>query len=312
MQLRNSFLNVLNEYPVEKNELFQKNKLANFIRNEIPKLIITAIDPDPRYIIKGSAGQGTWANCPWIGIFDRLITETAQQGFYIVYLFKEDFTGFYISLNQGVTTIRNNYATNTKSALKAKANEYLAKLGSLTSNLINGPIDLASTTTDSLGSDYEVGSICAMYYSAKDIPNDDKLVNDLNRFISLYSMLVDRDNTLFESQISEDENSYTEDLTVFKLHRKVERNKKLASAAKTIHGYKCQACMFDFYEAYGEIGRNYIEAHHLTPLSTLKGHTLKMDPKKDFAVLCSNCHRMIHKTKYVSDIELFKKKLKKV
>lgn len=98
-----------------------------------------------------------------------------------------------------------------------------------------------------------------------------------------------------------------EDLRVLRLHKGIERNRKLASNAKRALGYKCQACGFDFYQRYGEIGKNFIEAHHLVPLSKLKGKVIKLDPKKDFSVLCSNCHRMIHRTKSVGNIEEFRR-----
>ena len=65
---------------------------------------------------------------------------------------------------------------------------------------------------------------------------------------------------------------------------------------KALHGYVCQCCGFDFRRVYGDLGEEYIEAHHLTPLSSLpEGKTVSMDPQNDFAVLCSNCHRMVHK-----------------
>lgn len=35
---------------------------------------------------------------------DRLITNTARQGFYIVYLFRSDLSGVYLSLKKGVTS----------------------------------------------------------------------------------------------------------------------------------------------------------------------------------------------------------------
>ena len=41
-----------------------------------------------------------------------------------------------------------------------------------------------------------------------------------------------------------------------------------------------------------------------------KGWTRKLT-KKDFAVLCSNCHRMIHKLKDSSDLEQLKNLIKK-
>jgi 5-methylcytosine-specific restriction protein A len=58
----------------------------------------------------------------------------------------------------------------------------------------------------------------------------------------------------------------------------------------------CNVCGFNFEEAYGERGKDYIAVHHLTPVSTF-GKTTKVDPKSDMIVLCSNCHRMIHRRK---------------
>lgn len=75
-----------------------------------------------------------------------------------------------------------------------------------------------------------------------------------------------------------------------------ERDKKLRAAAVEHHGVICKVCGFDFGEAYGERGKGYIEVHHLRPISTLDGKT-KVDPERDMTVLCSNCHRMVHRRK---------------
>ena len=51
-------------------------------------------------------------------------------------------------------------------------------------------------------------------------------------------------------------------------------------------------------DMHAEFGKEYIEAHHLIPLSSLpEGQTVSMDPREDFAVLCSNCHRIVHRKK---------------
>ena len=62
------------------------------------------------------------------------------------------------------------------------------------------------------------------------------------------------------------------------------------------NGYKCQVCGFDFEDAYGELGKNFIEVHHLIPLSKIKKKH-KVNPQKDLIPLCANCHAMIHKMK---------------
>jgi predicted restriction endonuclease len=74
-----------------------------------------------------------------------------------------------------------------------------------------------------------------------------------------------------------------------------ERKIKLRSKAILIHGYKCMACGFDFEEAYGNHGSKFIEVHHLKPVSSFKEDSV--DPKTEMAVVCSNCHRMIHRKK---------------
>lgn len=75
-----------------------------------------------------------------------------------------------------------------------------------------------------------------------------------------------------------------------------ERNPKLRENAIRIHGTTCMACGFNFFNMYGERGRNYIEVHHVKPLH--EGNTeVKINPANDLVVLCSNCHRMIHRKK---------------
>lgn len=75
-----------------------------------------------------------------------------------------------------------------------------------------------------------------------------------------------------------------------------ERDPKKRAECIKIHGTKCAACGFDFEKVYGALGRNYIEVHHIVPLSQLNGE-LPVNPATDMLPLCSNCHRMIHRRK---------------
>jgi predicted HNH restriction endonuclease len=92
-----------------------------------------------------------------------------------------------------------------------------------------------------------------------------------------------------------------------------ERRPKLRAAAILSQGISCVVCGFNFAEVYGEHGLDYIEVHHKTPVSSLKVKT-KVNPKTDMAVLCSNCHRMIHRKKdnilSVEDLKSLVKKQK--
>ncbi|SRR5260370_39271381 len=73
-----------------------------------------------------------------------------------------------------------------------------------------------------------------------------------------------------------------------------ERDAALRAEAIRIHGTQCKACGFDFAKVYGSHGEGYIEVHHLRPVSSLAEKT-PVNPKEDMTVLCSNCHRMIHR-----------------
>ena len=75
-----------------------------------------------------------------------------------------------------------------------------------------------------------------------------------------------------------------------------ERNSNNRRLAIKYHGCKCMACGFDFEEVYGEIGKNFIEVHHVKPLYS-KDEEVEVDPKTDLICLCPNCHRMVHRYK---------------
>lgn len=62
--------------------------------------------------------------------------------------------------------------------------------------------------------------------------------------------------------------------------------------AKHDHQVYCEVCLFDFGYFYGERGRDYIEVHHIVPLSESGETTNRL---KDLVLLCANCHRMIHR-----------------
>ncbi|OZI09192.1 restriction endonuclease [Siphonobacter sp. BAB-5385] len=57
----------------------------------------------------------------------------------------------------------------------------------------------------------------------------------------------------------------------------------------------CAVCEFNFEATYGEWGKGFIHVHHLNPVS--QAGITKPDPHKDFALLCPNCHAMVHRKK---------------
>jgi 5-methylcytosine-specific restriction protein A len=94
----------------------------------------------------------------------------------------------------------------------------------------------------------------------------------------------------------EDEGEAVEGRILFREHRVRERDRELVnktkSAAMRRHGrLACEVCHFDFSERYGLLGADFIECHHTIPLASSGARVTK---SSDLALVCSNCHRMLH------------------
>lgn len=308
MSFSAEFNQMLGSYAQARSQTFKDNEVAARFRATLPKELSNLVPHSGRYLFGGSPGQGNWADVPWVAVFDRLITDSAQRGYYVVYLVAENCSGIYLSLNQGVTTVRQQFGASTGKALVTHARDYAVLLGALVKGLKCGPIDLGAKGR--LGRDYELGSICSIYYPRESWPQDEVLAADLARFLSLYRYLVENDVSLYaRADVEDDEVGLKpEHLKRLRSHKRVERNRSLAALVKEKQGYRCKACKFDFISAYGPLGHEFIEAHHLTPISDLEGEVVYLDPIKDFSVLCANCHRMIHRSEVVGQVEVFQEK----
>jgi 5-methylcytosine-specific restriction protein A len=73
-----------------------------------------------------------------------------------------------------------------------------------------------------------------------------------------------------------------------------ERSRSNRAIAILLHGTDCAVCGFSFGSTYGDVGKGYIEIHHLTPVH-LMAAPRTVDPASELAPLCANCHRMAHR-----------------
>lgn len=100
-----------------------------------------------------------------------------------------------------------------------------------------------------------------------------------------------------QSMEADDQNSSVYEGEAYYSHiTKYERSAKNRAIAISLHGVICMACGFDFEKTYGAAGQNYIEVHHIVPLSQQKQRH-RINPYTDLICVCSNCHSMIHRDK---------------
>jgi 5-methylcytosine-specific restriction protein A len=96
----------------------------------------------------------------------------------------------------------------------------------------------------------------------------------------------------------EEEEAFPEGKVLYRLHRLRKRSGELVRLAKQKAldekgRLLCAACAFDFAMTYGEVGRGFIECHHLLALADLIAE--RATRVSDLTLVCSNCHRMVHR-----------------
>jgi len=318
--LRDTLFKIGSEYLTESKKDIGGNELAQFVRDsskEIKKIIPK--NYSDYFKLRSSAGvHGTWSDVPWIAFLDPNITTSTQNGYYVVYLFSVDMKTVSICLGQGITSVMKEIGT------KKAHNEFSHRAEFMISRIPEGKkffstkkLDLKSSkSTSHRPKGYEKTCSYSKTYSIAKLPSEEELLFDLNKMLEFYLLLTSRggiDADLIGDDYSP-ENFDKLDLSEkrkYKYHRTLERKSGNTKKVKERRGYNCEACGMNFEKRYGEVGKNFIEAHHLIPMHTLpEGETVKFDID-DFRVLCSNCHRMVHKKNPPYTIEEIIKKISK-
>jgi 5-methylcytosine-specific restriction protein A len=299
MPLRETLQRIFTDYPKAKSEALEGHALATFIRHDAAEAVAAGLgDLGLGLVVEGSPGQGNWAAVPWISIFDPAITTSATRGYYVVYLFHTSEPVVHLSLNQGTTTVREEFGARTREILKDRADLMRKRVADYAAALSVHAIDLGSMAR--LPGDYVAGHALGTSYSLDALPDEASLRADLQTIVRAYRALTDRGG------IDADVETQTDLADEFGITQSASVG-TAARQAKKFHGTRCQACDLDFAERYGVIGKGFIEAHHLKAISTLEeGVAVTYDIAADFAVLCSNCHRMIHRYADPSDLKSFR------
>lgn len=102
--LSKDFKEILNNYKDAKNKPFKNNPLLKKINNDFSKnfhnLFYHNVNNSDFYKTKISAGyMGNFAENPWAGILNKKVSTTFQDGLYIIFLFKTEENGIYLSLD---------------------------------------------------------------------------------------------------------------------------------------------------------------------------------------------------------------------
>lgn len=130
-----------------------------------------------------------------------------------------------------------------------------------------------------------------------------EFVGDLDRLSKVANLIRTAiSKGALQPSIKEDDDYLAESAegrVVTTLHKRRERSRKLVwdrkrKALDETGELRCEGCGMTFEDRYGSHGSDFIEVHHTKPVSTMEeGEKTRLE---DLALVCANCHRMIHKT----------------
>jgi hypothetical protein len=123
---------------------------------------------------KGSTGQGSVADVPWVGIFPTGET-SAKHGVYLVYLFGADGSRVYLSLIQGTEDVAGGLLVLRKRGIDMRR-VTTQPLGTTTEIMLQ---------SRNRGRKYQAVSAYAFAYDAGAVPADDVLQRDLNQMLAV-------------------------------------------------------------------------------------------------------------------------------
>lgn len=187
----------LTHYNEAKSESNWNHPVINIIDSEIPIDIEQEIQEkcglDTAEIenlsIEGSCGKGRMANIPWIGIFDNRVANGPQDGLYVVYLFDTVEKRLFLTLNQGMTELKDDYGLSaTKKVLSTRADILREKvdLEEFEMSGIELPVELLTGRNKHYGK----STICYNSYDADQFPGENEIISDLCDLVSEYQNIV--------------------------------------------------------------------------------------------------------------------------
>ena len=285
---------------------------ADILSKKIPALLHKNCSlRKSKYKIQGSIGQGNPVEIPWICIFDLDITSSAQEGYYIAYLFEAKLSGVFLSLNQGWTQYERVYAVEEGKIQINKNANYARSLLKSDQGFSYAPINLNATKT--LGKGYEAGNICSKYYPADAIPEDDELIDDLRNLIGVYrelkgligSDIIEIKGKLDEDQFQEEiQEGKRKELKPGKIEKKSKksnssspswsRDRDIAFTALDNADFHCENNSGHETFISAKTGHQFVEAHHLVPMEFQGDFEASIDVPENIISLCPNCHRAFH------------------
>lgn len=184
--MKESFEYIMANYIKEDKKVDSSSMVYQRLCKVLPSEIREIIHNQKDYSVKGSMGQGNKADYPWVSILNKNITTSTQRGLYVVFLFKKNMEGFYLTINQGITNFDGLYKKDKYTKAITVANYFKEQIDETTFS--KEPINIGGIRGD-LGYGYECTTVLQKYYPKNEY-SEDMLKNDLLEIMSIYDFMA--------------------------------------------------------------------------------------------------------------------------
>jgi 5-methylcytosine-specific restriction protein A len=276
--------------------------------------ILDKLERRPEFVVEGSFGDGQMASVPWVGVFNRSVTESAQSGYYIVLLFSSDMSSCVLSLNQGISSLRKRLGAPMARRVLLETAKFVQRYFVPERSATLGPIDLVAPR-GSVGEFYIPGAIESFSYRADELPTASVLEKHFEILLTHYDALVSVFGHSLQKLNPATEPSYQQEALELAgnlnpgfeeqpeewRHEKQKRSgteyrRDSAKAARALKAANFR-CEVD-HDHITFISRSksipYVEAHHLVPISRQGEFKYSLDVTPNITALCPTCHRLLH------------------
>lgn len=208
MSIKKSFETVLDNYlqiKYQKVGIDQSSLVFQEIEKVLPQKLGQHLNSE-NMLVTGSVGVGRWAEVPWIGIFNKKITVSAQRGFYVCYLFTSNMESIYLTMIHSITKGDSGGIwgkEHIKSFIEGKRKTLKTTIEKKHYNLsrdivVGEPIYFGKSER---AKKYSESTIAYKEYKKGSIPSEDELIKDLYKFMDLYDFFAEAEGYVKNSSL---------------------------------------------------------------------------------------------------------------
>ncbi len=308
MTIENYIIEILKRYQSEKMGRFGRSDFSDMITKELPEIINEQLIGRREYIVKGSMGNGGWAEIPWLAIMDPYITTSTQRGYYVVLLFDTIAQELILSLEYGWTSFKDKYgAREGLRVIRGLTSKTREELPILPRSFIKGEPSF-SDIKGNLAKGYCYGTVGYRTFSINELQTESQLLTSIELLLEIYQQLITQygagEGFINEAEVLSKESVINEKSTngklidvidyidqqhpVFKerLTKYAVRCRSFADLVKKRANYTCEVCGREPFILKG--GGLYAEADHIKPL-----YDSGLDHPDNMRCLCAQCHAVI-------------------